>query len=133
MLTSELDYELPPELIAQTPVEPRDASRLLVLHRDTGRWEHRVFRDLAEYLRPGDLLVANESRVIPARLRARKAGTGGAVEVLLLRRLDDSSWQALVGGKRVRPGTRLEVLNDSQQPVLEAEITEWLQGAQRII
>jgi len=133
MLTSELDYDLPPELVAQTPIEPRDASRLLVIHRGTGRLEHRVFRDIGEYLRPGDLLVANESRVIPARLRARKARTGGAVEILLLRQLDDLAWQALVGGKRVRPGTRLDVLDDSQQPVLKAEVAESLEGAQRVI
>ena len=133
MLTSDLDYDLPPELIAQTPIEPRDASRLLIIHRGIGRLEHRVFRDIGEYLRPGDLLVANESRVIPARLRARKARTGGAVEILLLRQLDDLAWQALVGGKRVRPGTRLDVLDDSQQPVLKAEVAESLQGAQRVI
>ncbi len=68
MNTSDFDYTLPPELIAQTPIEPRNASRLLVVHRQTGRLEHRVFRDIVEYLQPGDLLVANDSRVIPARL-----------------------------------------------------------------
>ena len=67
MKTSDFDYLLPPERIAQTPIEPRDASRLLVVHRETGRIEHRVFRDVGEYLRPGDLLVANDSRVIPAQ------------------------------------------------------------------
>ena len=72
MKTTELDYTLPEELIAQTPVEPRDSSRLLVLHRDDGRLEHRIFRDIVDYLRPGDLLVANESRVIPARMFGRK-------------------------------------------------------------
>ncbi|MCD6289664.1 MAG: S-adenosylmethionine:tRNA ribosyltransferase-isomerase, partial [Anaerolineae bacterium] len=78
MRTSDFDYELPPELIAQTPVEPRDHSRLLVVNRGTGALEHRVFWDIVEYLRPGDVLVCNESRVIPARLHGRKP-TGGRV------------------------------------------------------
>src|SRR2546422_958759 len=81
---SDFDYELPPELIAQTPLEPRDSSRLLVVERATGGMTHRHFRDLGEFLRPGDLLIANQSRVIPARLLGRRAETGGQVEVLLL-------------------------------------------------
>jgi S-adenosylmethionine:tRNA ribosyltransferase-isomerase len=133
MLTSELDYELPHELIAQTPVEPRDSSRLLVVRRYTGELSHRIFRDIGEYLEPGDLLVANESRVMPARLQARKAKTGGAVEILLLRRLDDVTWLTLVGGKKVRPATPLEVLDHSRQPVLNAEVIETPDGEQRII
>src|SRR5438445_13660551 len=84
MKLSDFDYSLPPNLIAQHPVEPRDAARLLVVDRSTGRLEHRVFRDLPEYLQPADVMVVNNTRVIPARLRARKP-TGGAVEVLLLR------------------------------------------------
>lgn len=88
MNTSDFDYTLPPELIAQTPIEPRDSSRLLVVHRQTGRLEHRIFRDIVEYLRPGDLLVANDSRVIPARLHGRKR-SGGQVEILLLRPISD--------------------------------------------
>jgi S-adenosylmethionine:tRNA ribosyltransferase-isomerase len=133
MQTSELDYDLPQELIAQTPIEPRDAARLLVIKRQTGELTHRVFRDIAEYLHPGDLLVANESRVIPARLRARKAGTGGAVELLLLRRLDERTWQVLAGGKRIRAGTRLEVLDESGHSVLRAEVTDDGQGPQRVV
>ena len=133
MRTRELEYDLPPELVAQTPIEPRDASRLLVIHRDTGRLEHRIFHEIGEYLRPGDLVIANESRVIPARLRARKAGTGGAVEILLLRQLSDLTWEALVGGKHVLPATRLEVLGDAGQTVLQAEIVEALEGSQRIV
>jgi S-adenosylmethionine:tRNA ribosyltransferase-isomerase len=133
MQTSELDYDLPQELIAQTPIEPRDAARLLIVNRRTGELTHRVFRDLVEYLEPGDLLVANESRVIPARLRARKAGTGGAVELLLLRRLDERTWQALVGGKRVRAGTRLEALDESGRSVLRAEVVGQGEGALRAI
>jgi len=81
VLTAEFDYTLPPELIAQQPIEPRDASRLLVLRRAEGTLEHRHFRDLPDYLRPGDLLVANETRVIPARLLAHKVPSGGKVEL----------------------------------------------------
>jgi S-adenosylmethionine:tRNA ribosyltransferase-isomerase len=107
--TTEFDYDLPSELIAQTPVEPRDASRLLVVHRSVGQIEHRFFRDVGEYLRPGDLLVLNQTRVIPARLFGHKAGTGGKVELLLLTRRDERIWEALVRGKGLRPGTRVEL------------------------
>jgi S-adenosylmethionine:tRNA ribosyltransferase-isomerase len=106
-LTADFDYELPPELIAQEPIEPRDASRLLVLDRATGTLAHRRFGDVADYLRPGDLLVANESRVIPARLPARKVPTGGRVELLLVARHDDTHWEALVKGRKVPVGQRL--------------------------
>ncbi|HEC33701.1 MAG TPA: tRNA preQ1(34) S-adenosylmethionine ribosyltransferase-isomerase QueA, partial [Chloroflexi bacterium] len=91
MKTSEFDYHLPPELIAQTPVEPRDASRLMVVDRSTGNLLHRRFRNLPQFLRPGDLLIHNRSRVIPARLFARKP-TGGRVEVLLLRPHSEEVW-----------------------------------------
>jgi S-adenosylmethionine:tRNA ribosyltransferase-isomerase len=107
--TSDFDYHLPPERIAQTPVEPRDASRLMVVHRDTGQIEHRIFRDIGDYLRPGDLLVLNQTRVIPARLFGHKAGTGGQVELLLLKRHDEHTWEALVRGKKLRPGTGIEL------------------------
>ena len=133
MRTSELDYDLPQELIAQTPIEPRDAARLLMVNRRTGELAQCAFRDIAGYLRPGDLLVANESRVIPARLRARKAGTGGAVELLLLRRLDERTWQALAGGKRVRAETQLEVLDESGRCVLSAEVVDEGAGPQRTV
>jgi S-adenosylmethionine:tRNA ribosyltransferase-isomerase len=109
MRTDEFDYNLPPERIAQQPVEPRDSAKLMVLHRATGRIEHRVFREIGGYLRPGDLLVLNDTRVIPARLYARKARTGGRVEILLLEPVDPQTWWALVGGRRVRVGTRLEI------------------------
>ena len=92
-------------MIAQTPVEPRDASRMLVLHRDTGQIEHRQFRDLPDYLQPGDVLVLNQTRVIPARLPARKVPTGGAAEILLLRPIDERRWLVIVGGKRIKVGT----------------------------
>ena len=88
MYTSDFDYGLPESFIAQTPIEPRDASRLLVLHRDTGRIEHRIFRDVGEYLHSGDALVLNETRVLRARLYAHKR-TGGRVELLLLQRRDE--------------------------------------------
>src|SRR6185312_2463873 len=111
MTIDDFDYRLPPELIAQTPVEPRDSSRLLVIHRDSGTLEHRSFRDIGEYLRPGDLLVANQSRVLPARLHGVKEGSGGQVEVLLLAVRADKgvdTWEALVRpGRRIRAGQRL--------------------------
>jgi S-adenosylmethionine:tRNA ribosyltransferase-isomerase len=100
MLTSELDYALPPELIAQHPVEPRDASRLLVIDRAAGTLTHAHFRDIGAWLRPADLMVANDSRVLAARLKGRKR-SGGKAEALLLRRLDDRRWVALVGGRNV--------------------------------
>jgi S-adenosylmethionine:tRNA ribosyltransferase-isomerase len=105
MKTDLFDYRLPPELIAQTPAEPRDSSRLLVLHRGDGRLEHRRFAELGDYLHTGDLLVANNSRVIPARLWGRKA-TGGEVELFLLRPVDEigQSWLCLVRGKGLGVG-----------------------------
>jgi len=119
VLTSDFDYQLLPERIAQTPVEPRDSSRLLVIHRDTGALEHRTFRDIVEYLNPGDLLVANDSRVLPARVWTRKT-TGGRVELLFLRELDGGWWEALTRpAARLRPGTPLLVGNDEAQPPFE--------------
>ena len=100
MLTSDLDYALPPDLIAQHPVEPRDSSRLLVVNRADGSMAHATFHDIGAWLRPTDLLVANDSRVLAARLKGRKR-SGGKAEVLLLRRLDDRRWVALVGGRNV--------------------------------
>jgi S-adenosylmethionine:tRNA ribosyltransferase-isomerase len=112
MKTSDFDYHLPPELIAQTPVEPRDHSRLMVLDRRQGSVEHRRFFEITDYLRAGDVLVLNDSRVIPARIIGKKVDTG--VELLLLRRLDTAVWEALVKpGKRVGIGTRLEITGDS--------------------
>ena len=106
MRTDDFDYHLPPELIAQTPVEPRDASRLLVLDRATGRVEHRRFTDVLELIPPGAVLVLNRSRVIPARLYGKRKGTGGRVELLLLRREEEGVWQALgKPGRSLRPGS----------------------------
>ena len=125
MKTSDFSYDLPEELIAQTPAEPRDHSRLLVYHRQTGQIEHRHFYDIIEYLRPDDALVVNETKVIPARLLGVKEGTGVPVEVLLLRRRNTTDWEALVRpGRRLRPGTvcsfgdgllRCEVLDNVQE------------------
>ena len=107
MKTSDFDYNLPQELIAQTPVEPRDSSRLLVYHRDTGAVEHKIFRDVIDYLNPGDVLVINQTRVIPARLYGVKEGTGGAIEFLLLRRLNLTDWEVILKpGKKAKPGAR---------------------------
>ena len=114
MKTSDFDYFLPPELIAQTPMEPRDQSRLMVLNRSDGLIEHRRFFEIVDYLRDGDVLVFNDSRVIPARLYGRKVDTGGGVEILLLRRLEANVWEALVKqGKRLRVGTKVEITDDS--------------------
>ena len=105
MKTSDFDYVLPEELIAQTPMEPRDHSRLRVVHRGTGAIEHKHFYDLPQYLRPGDALVINETKVIPARLLGVKEDTGVPVEVLLLRRENATDWEALVRpGRRLKPG-----------------------------
>ncbi len=105
MKTADFNYELPEELIAQTPVEPRDHSRLLVWHRRDGQIEHRYFYDVIDYLNPGDALVINETKVIPARLLGVKEDTGVPVEVLLLRRRNATDWEALVRpGRRLRPG-----------------------------
>lgn len=122
MKTSEFDYYLPPELIAQTPIEPRDAARLLWLKRSSGDMTHHHFYDLPDLLRPGDLLVANESRVLPARIIARKR-TGGAVEILLLRRIDAVTWQCLLRGHRLRVGMRLDVRADVIAEVIDQAAT----------
>ena len=128
MKTSDFDYELPEKHIAQFPIEPRDSSKLMVLNRKTGQRLHRQFANVTEFLQPGDLLVVNRSRVIPARLPARKVPTGGKVELLLLDRVAPGKWKALVGGKGLRMGKIVEFENG-----LRAEIEKELDGAQRII
>ena len=127
MKTSDFDYHLPESSIAQTPLEPRDSSRLLVLHRNTGELEYKIFRDVKEYLKEGDLLVLNQTRVIPARIFAQKE-TGGRVELLLLRRRDELTWESLVGGKGLRVGTKVQVVDGPQ-----AEITELSEGSERLV
>jgi S-adenosylmethionine:tRNA ribosyltransferase-isomerase len=118
MKTTDFDYYLPPELIAQTPIEPRDHSRLLVLDRARGTIEHRHFYDIIEYLREGDVMVFNESRVIPARIKGKRAGSGGKVEILLLRRQQPHVWEALVKpARRLMPGAAIEI-----EPGVQADI-----------
>lgn len=128
MKTSDFDYLLPPKQIAQTPLDPRDASRLLVLDRTARSQAHTAFRKLADFLNPGDLLVVNRSRVVPARLAARKVPGGGRIEVLLLERLDHRQWKALVGGQGVSVGKRLELENG-----VTAMVERDLGGAQRLL
>jgi S-adenosylmethionine:tRNA ribosyltransferase-isomerase len=106
--TEDFDYDLPTGLIAQEPADPRDACRLLVLDRASGQIDHRIFSDLPDYLREGDVLVVNETRVLPARLQGVKDETGGAVEVLLLRERYENAWECLVKpGRRLKPGARI--------------------------
>ncbi|MBE0417407.1 MAG: tRNA preQ1(34) S-adenosylmethionine ribosyltransferase-isomerase QueA [Coriobacteriia bacterium] len=108
MRTEDFDYDLPTGLIAQQPVEPRDSCRLLVVDRASGQIDHRTFTDLPEYLVRGDVLVVNETRVLPARLTGAKDETGGAVEVLLLRERYQDTWECLVKpGRRLKPGARI--------------------------
>lgn len=130
---ADYDYDLPEALIAQRPIEPRDASRLLHLDRGSGAVAHRRFRDLGDFLRPGDILVANDTRVIPARLFARKP-SGGRVELLLLERRAGDTWAALVGGRGVGEGLTLAVLDHAGQP---ADVTATVVGrgpeAQRLV
>ena len=109
MLTiHDFDYDLPESLIAQTPAEPRDSSRLLVMDRQTGAVGHQLFSQILEHIRPGDLLIANDTRVIPARLLGKRADTGGGVEVFLLHRRSQDIWEVLVKpGKKMRPGQKV--------------------------
>lgn len=130
MKTSDFYYSLPADLIAQYPAERRDGSRLMVLHRQGQRIEHRSFKNLVGYLREGDCLVINETRVIPGRLFGRKKNTGGRVEIFLLSRKGDDLWEALVKpGRRVLPGTRIS-FGDGE---LIGEVVERLQGGRRLV
>ena len=130
MKTHDFYFDLPQELIAQTPIERRDASRLLVLDKTTGAWEHRHFFDLPEYFHPGDCLILNDSRVLPARLLGQRMPGGGACEVLLLIDRGDKTWECLVRpGKKMRKGAKLS-FGDGQ---LTAEVTEELPGGNRLV
>jgi S-adenosylmethionine:tRNA ribosyltransferase-isomerase len=142
MRIDQFDYALPPELIAQTPVEPRDSSRLLVLHRDSGRIEHKRFYQIYELFNPGDLLVANESRVLPARLLGHKVQSGGKVEVLLLRPLpqaeeagsEPSLWEGLVTpGRRIHDGTVLAFGDPQAGPYLLADVLSRTPAGGRVL
>ena len=153
MRTDDFDYNLPEELIAQAPAEPRDSCRLLVLDRKGsdaadavalergGTVEHRIFRDIIDYIEPGDLLVINKTRVMPARLMGRKAETGGVVETLLLKRREDVDplghvWECLVKpGKRLKPGAKIEYraggahAPENAPVVLTAEVTDYVEDS----
>jgi S-adenosylmethionine:tRNA ribosyltransferase-isomerase len=132
MKTSDFNYHLPEHLIAQHPVEPRDSSRLMVIDRQAGTIEHRFFRDIGAFLSPGDILVANDSRVIPARLFGHKTETGGKVELLLLEHLDGHRWRVLAGGRRLSRGTRITLHEkDNRSTSLTATITAELDSALR--
>lgn len=130
MKTSDFYFDLPEELIAQDPLEDRSSSRLLVLDKETGMTEHHIFKDIIDYLNPGDCLVLNNTKVIPARLLGNREATGGAVEVLLLKRKDKDVWETLVKpGKKAKPGTRL-VFGDG---LLHAEVLETVEEGNRLI
>lgn len=128
MRTSDFDYHLPKELIAQRPARPRDSSRLLILDRDSGELSAGRFYDLPRFLRPQDALVVNRTRVIPSRLAARKLPGGGRAEILLLEQLVNHEWRALVGGKGLAAGRKLRVEGGP-----EAEVIEDLGGPLRLI
>ena len=127
MRASDFDFALPPDLIAQAPAARRDQSRLLALDRATGRIEHRRFADLAEYFSAGDLLVLNDSRVIPARLRARNTLTTGHFELLLLEEIAENDWWAMMRpGRRAKPGTKIQILGKAGKPSgFEAAVREF--------
>ena len=130
MKTHDFYFDLPQELIAQTPLERRDSSRLLTLDKETGEWTHRHFYDLPQLLRPGDCLIMNDSRVLPARLLGHRLPGGGACEVLLLIDRGDKTWECLVRpGKKLRPGARIS-FGDGE---LTAEVTTEVEGGNRLV
>ena len=130
MKTSDFYFDLPEELIAQEPLADRASSRLMVVHKDSGKREHRHFRDIKEYLRAGDCLVINNTKVLPARLYGERVGTGAAMEILLLVRKDMDTWEVLVRpGKKARPGDRISFGGGK----LIAEVLEVIEGGNRII
>ena len=129
--TSDFNFELPPELIAQTPLERRDTSRMLALDKQTGEWRHMHFYDLPSLLRPGDCLVMNDSRVLPARLIGHRLPGGGACEVLLLVDKGNGKWECLVRpGKKLRSGTRITFGTEGE---LTAEVVDELEGGNRLV
>ena len=128
--TADYYFDLPRELIAQDPLEDRSSSRLLVMDRNTGEVTHGTFRDILRYLRPGDALILNDTKVIPARLLGEREGTGASIEILLLKRMDKDVWECLVRpGKKLRPGARA-VFGDGS---LKAEILEVVEGGNRLV
>ncbi|MBD5516275.1 MAG: tRNA preQ1(34) S-adenosylmethionine ribosyltransferase-isomerase QueA [Lachnospiraceae bacterium] len=130
MKKSDFYFELPEELIAQDPLEDRSGSRLLMLDKISGRTEHHIFKEIIDYLRPGDCLVLNNTKVLPARLMGVKEDTGAAIEVLLLKRKENDVWETLVKpGKKAKPGTRITFGNGS----LHAEVLEVVEEGNRLI
>ena len=130
MDVKDFDYELPEELIAQDPLEDRSSSRLMVLDRETGEFEHKEFKDIIDYLNPGDCLVLNNTKVIPARLYGAKEGTNARIELLLLKRKENDVWETLVKpGKKAKPGTRI-VFGDG---LLVGEIIDIVDEGNRLI
>ena len=129
MLTSDYDYDLPQHLIAQSPAHPRDSSRLLVLQRDSGAMQHSQFRGLPDHLREGDLLVMNDSRVVPARLLGRRAATGGKAELMLLHRLGGNTWKALGRPARaLRTGAEVVIEGASGDAGTATVLERWADG-----
>ena len=131
MHINDFDYELPKELIAQTPAEKRDSSRLLVVHRETGEVEHKHFYDIIDYLKPTDCLVLNNSKVLPARLFGVKEGTGAKVEFLLIKRIEGDTWETMV-----KPGKRLKVgdsVSFSDEKLFRAVIKDYGEDGTRIV
>ncbi len=129
MNVADFDYDLPASFIAQTPLQRRDSSRLMRLDRASGAVSHHIFSDIVDMLRPDDVVVLNDTRVIPARLPAYKANTGGRVEILLLKKLDERRWQALIGGRNVRAGTRLAFSGSD----ITCSVAQVLDKAQRVL
>ena len=130
MKTSDFYFDLPQELIAQDPLEDRSSSRLLVLDKKTGKTQHRIFKDIVEYLRPGDCLVINDTKVIPARLFGVKKDTGAKIEVLLLKRRENDIWETLVKpGKKAKPGTVI----DFGDGILTGTVIETVDDGNRLI
>ena len=130
MKTSDFYYALPEELIAQDPLEDRSSSRLLVLNKETGEREHRVFKDIIEYLKPGDCLVINDTKVIPARLIGERVGTGAKIEVLLLKRKENDIWETLVRpGKKMKVGAQVSFGNG----LLTGEVIDVVEEGNRLI
>jgi S-adenosylmethionine:tRNA ribosyltransferase-isomerase len=126
MHINDFDYDLPPELIAQKPADRRDNSRLLVVHRDTGAIEHRHFYNILEYLKPGDCLVLNNSKVIPARLFGTKVETGAKVEFLLIKRLEGDLWETMVRpGKRLKPGDVVDFSREGSIGKFQAVVIDY--------
>ena len=140
MRTDDFDYDLPERCIAQEPAPVRDLCKMLVMDRETGEISDHIFKDVYDLIEPGDVLVANNTRVMPARLLGTKHGTGGAAEVFLLKELfgdapvsnQEATWEVLVRpGKRLKPGAMVDFTNAEGDVVLQAEIIDWAKGAQR--